>query len=84
MKKYTNMIRSIVAHYDGRNNDDLFRVGCVGLVKAMDNFDVTNEVRFSTYAIPMINGEIRRYLRDKEKAPTGRPSEQGANEINQL
>ena len=46
------------------NVDDLFQVGCIGLIKALDNFDVTQNVRFSTYAVPMIIGEIRRYLRD--------------------
>ena len=44
--------------------DDLFQVGCIGLIKALDHFDVTQNVRFSTYAVPMIIGEIRRYLRD--------------------
>jgi RNA polymerase sporulation-specific sigma factor len=44
--------------------DDLFQVGCIGLIKAVDNFDLTQEVRFSTYAVPMIIGEVRRYLRD--------------------
>ena len=44
--------------------DDLFQVGCIGLIKALDNFDVTQNVRFSTYAVPMIIDEIRRYLRD--------------------
>lgn len=48
----------------GENADDLFQVGCIGLIKAIDNFDVTLNVRFSTYAVPMIIGEIRRYLRD--------------------
>ena len=48
----------------GENVDDLFQVGCIGLIKALDNFDVTQNVRFSTYAVPMIIGEIRRYLRD--------------------
>ena len=48
----------------GENADDLFQVGCVGLIKAIDNFDVTQNVRFSTYGVPMIIGEIRRYLRD--------------------
>ena len=48
----------------GENADDLFQVGCIGLMKAIDNFDVTQNVRFSTYAVPMIIGEIRRYLRD--------------------
>lgn len=48
----------------GENADDLFQVGCVGLIKAIDNFDITQPVRFSTYGVPMIIGEIRRYLRD--------------------
>ncbi|MDR0898439.1 MAG: RNA polymerase sporulation sigma factor SigG [Oscillospiraceae bacterium] len=51
-------------HNRGENADDLFQVGCIGLMKALDNFDVTQNVRFSTYAVPMIIGEIRRYLRD--------------------
>ena len=48
----------------GENADDLFQIGCIGLMKAIDNFDVSQNVRFSTYAVPMIIGEIRRYLRD--------------------
>ncbi|MBR7142485.1 MAG: RNA polymerase sporulation sigma factor SigG [Clostridia bacterium] len=48
----------------GENPDDLFQVGCIGLIKAIDNFDTSHGVRFSTYAVPMIIGEIRRYLRD--------------------
>lgn len=48
----------------GENPDDLFQVGCIGLMKAIDNFDVSQNVRFSTYAVPMISGELRRYLRD--------------------
>ena len=48
----------------GENVDDLFQIGCVGLIKAIDNFDLTQNVQFSTYAVPMIVGEIRRYLRD--------------------
>ena len=48
----------------GENADDLFQIGCIGLIKAIDNFDTTLNVRFSTYAVPMIIGEIRRYLRD--------------------
>ncbi|MBQ6815912.1 MAG: RNA polymerase sporulation sigma factor SigG [Clostridia bacterium] len=48
----------------GENVDDLFQVGCIGLIKAIDNFDLNHNVRFSTYAVPMIIGEIRRYLRD--------------------
>lgn len=48
----------------GENPDDLFQVGCIGLMKAIDNFDISQNVRFSTYAVPMISGELRRYLRD--------------------
>ena len=48
----------------GENADDLFQIGCVGLIKALDNFDLNQNVQFSTYAVPMIIGEIRRYLRD--------------------
>lgn len=48
----------------GENPDDLFQVGCIGLIKAIDNFDCDKEVRFSTYGVPMIIGEVRRYLRD--------------------
>ena len=48
----------------GENADDLFQVGCIGLIKAIDNFDTSHNVRFSTYGVPMIIGEIRRYLRD--------------------
>jgi len=48
----------------GENLDDLFQIGCIGLIKAIDHFDIDQPVRFSTYAVPMIQGEIRRYLRD--------------------
>ena len=60
------LVLSIVQRFAGRkeNPDDLFQVGCIGLVKAVDNFDITKEVMFSTYAVPMIIGEMRRYLRD--------------------
>lgn len=51
-------------HNRGENADDLFQIGCIGLIKALDNFDPSHEVKFSTYAVPMIIGEIRRYLRD--------------------
>ena len=50
--------------YRGENADDLFQVGCIGLMKSIDNFDLKHNVRFSTYAVPMIIGEIKRYLRD--------------------
>lgn len=60
------LVLSIVQRFSGRreNMDDLFQVGCIGLVKAVDNFNVEMDVKFSTYAVPMIIGEIRRYLRD--------------------
>ena len=56
----------------GENADDLFQVGCVGLIKAIDNFDTGHNVKFSTYAVPMIIGEIRRYLRDNNSIRVSR------------
>ena len=60
------LVLSIVQRFGnrGENPDDLFQVGCIGLLKAIDNFDLSMNVRFSTYAVPVIIGEIRRYLRD--------------------
>ncbi len=60
------LVLSVIKRFAGRgeNPDDLFQVGCIGLIKAIDNFDVTLGVQFSTYAVPMIIGELRRYLRD--------------------
>lgn len=60
------LVLSVVQRFSnrGENPDDLFQVGCIGLIKAIDNFDTSHDVRFSTYAVPMIIGEIRRYLRD--------------------
>ncbi len=60
------LVLSVIQRFNNRGEsvDDLFQVGCIGLIKAIDNFDVTQNVRFSTYAVPMIIGEIRRYLRD--------------------
>lgn len=60
------LVLSVIQRFSsrGENLDDLFQVGCIGLIKAIDNFDVTLGLRFSTYAVPMIIGEIRRYLRD--------------------
>lgn len=56
----------------GENADDLFQIGCIGLIKALDNFDTSHEVKFSTYAVPMIIGEIRRYLRDNNSIRVSR------------
>ena len=60
------LVLSILRKYMNRsdNLDDLFQIGCIGLIKAIDNFDLSYEVKFSTYAVPMIEGEIKRYLRD--------------------
>lgn len=60
------LVLSIIQRFNRRGEpvDDLFQVGCIGLIKAIDNFDLSHNVRFSTYAVPMIIGEIRRYLRD--------------------
>ena len=60
------LVLSIIQRFNNRkeNLDDLFQVGCIGLVKAVDNFNIDLDVKFSTYAVPMIIGEIRRYLRD--------------------
>ncbi len=62
----TALVKSIVRHFLGKGceYDDLFQIGCMGLVKAINNFDCSYEVRFSTYAVPMIAGEIKRFLRD--------------------
>lgn len=60
------LVLSVIQRFNGRgeNIDDLFQVGCIGLIKAIDNFDISLNVQFSTYAVPMIIGEIRRHLRD--------------------
>ena len=68
------LVLSVIKRFYGRgeNLDDLFQIGCVGLIKAMDNFDMTQNVQFSTYAVPMIIGEIRRYLRDNNSIRVSR------------
>lgn len=68
------LVLSVIKRFYGRgeNLDDLFQIGCVGLIKAMDNFDMTQNVQFSTYAVPMIIGEIRRYLRDNNMVRVSR------------
>ena len=60
------LVLSVIQRFSGRgeNPDDLFQVGCIGLMKAINNFDPTKQVKFSTYGVPMIAGEVRRYLRD--------------------
>ncbi len=68
------LVLSVIQRFTnrGENLDDLFQVGCIGLMKAIDNFDMSQMVRFSTYAVPMIIGEIRRYLRDNNSVRVSR------------
>lgn len=68
------LVLSILRRFNnrGENIDDLFQIGCIGLMKALDNFDTSHEVKFSTYAVPMIIGEIRRYLRDNNSIRVSR------------
>ncbi len=68
------LVLSVIQRFTsrGENLDDLFQVGCIGLMKACDNFDLGQNVRFSTYAVPMIIGEIRRYLRDNNSLRVSR------------
>ena len=68
------LVLSVVQRFSGRaeSADDLFQIGCIGLIKAIDNFDTSLNVQFSTYAVPMIIGEIRRYLRDNNSIRVSR------------
>ena len=68
------LVLSVIHRFSnrGENPDDLFQVGCIGLIKALDNFDTSHGVKFSTYAVPMIIGEIRRYLRDNNSIRVSR------------
>ena len=68
------LVFSVIQRFYGRGEtaDDLFQVGCVGLIKAIDNFDLNQNVQFSTYAVPMIIGEVKRYLRDNNSIRVSR------------
>ena len=68
------LVLSVVQKFSHRceNADDLFQIGCVGLIKAVENFDLSHGVRFSTYAVPMIAGEIRRYIRESNSMRVSR------------
>jgi len=74
IKGNLRLVLSVVQRFNNRGEyiDDLFQVGCIGLMKAIDNFDLSQNVRFSTYAVPMIIGEIRRYLRDNNSIRVSR------------
>ena len=68
------LVLSVIQRFSGRGEpaDDLFQIGCIGLIKAIDNFDASHGVRFSTYAVPMIIGEVRRFLRDNSSMRVSR------------
>lgn len=74
IKGNLRLVLSVIRRFSGssENPDDLFQIGCIGLIKAIDNFDTTLDVKFSTYAVPMIIGEIRRYLRDNNSIRVSR------------
>ena len=80
------LVLSVVQRFSsrGENIDDLFQVGCVGLIKSIDNFDISLNVQFSTYAVPMIIGEIRRYLRDNNPIRVSRSIRDLAYKVLQL
>ena len=74
VKSNMKLVLSMIKRFADRNDnvDDLFQVGCIGLIKAIDNFDTSLNLKFSTYAVPMINGEIKRYLRDNSSVRISR------------
>ena len=74
IKGNLRLVLSVIQRFYGRGEspDDLFQVGCVGLIKAIDNFDLSQNVQFSTYAVPMIIGEVKRYLRDNNSIRVSR------------
>ena len=74
IKGNLRLVLSVIRRFQNSNEnpDDLFQIGCIGLIKAIDNFDTSLQVKFSTYAVPMIVGEIRRYLRDNNSIRVSR------------
>ena len=74
IKGNLRLVLSVIQRFSSsqENIDDLFQIGCIGLIKAIDNFDITQNVKFSTYAVPMILGEVRRYLRDNNSIRVSR------------
>lgn len=80
------LVLSVIQKFIGRgeNVDDLFQVGCIGLIKAIDNFDTSHDVKFSTYGVPMIAGEIRRYLRDNSPVRVSRSMRDTAYKVLQV
>ena len=86
MEGNLRLVLSVIQRFSsrGENADDLFQVGCVGLIKAIDNFDINQPVRFSTYGVPMIIGEIRRYLRDNSAIRVSRSMRDTAYRVLQV
>lgn len=80
------LVLSVIQRFSnrGENADDLFQVGCIGLIKAIDNFDLSLQVKFSTYGVPMIVGEIRRYLRDNSAMRVSRAMRDTAYKVLQV
>ena len=80
------LVLSVIQRFSnrGENADDLFQVGCIGLIKAIDNFDINLQVKFSTYGVPMIVGEIRRYLRDNSAMRVSRAMRDTAYRVLQV
>ena len=74
IKGNLRLVLSVIKRFSASNEnvDDLFQIGCIGLMKAIDNFDINLNVKFSTYAVPMIMGEIRRFLRDNSSIRVSR------------
>ena len=86
IKGNLRLVLSIIKKFNhrGENLDDLFQVGCLGLMKAIDHFDLSHQVKFSTYAVPMIIGEIRRYLRDNNSLRVSRSLRDTAYKVLQV
>ena len=80
------LVLSLLKKFNNRtdNMDDLFQIGCVGLIKAVENFDLSHGVKFSTYAVPMILGEVKRYLRDNSSLRVSRSIKDTAYKVNKL
>ena len=83
IKGNLRLVLSVIRRFQNssENADDLFQIGCIGLIKAIDNFDTTLQVKFSTYAVPMIMGEIRRFLRDDNMIHISRQVKENARKI---
>ena len=86
IKGNLRLVLSVIRRFQNssENADDLFQIGCIGLIKAIDNFDTTLQVKFSTYAVPMITGEIRRFLRDDGMVKVSRSLKENGYKIDNM